>query len=413
MLQKQGEMQTDVVIVGGGLVGLTAAMIMLAAGYQVVILEKSGLDKVNRQVLSLSAATIKILQHLGLWEYLHAKALAIEALHLSTQGQWPRLFLSSKEAGSDAFGYRLLAQDLSDVLLKQLRKSASCMFVRAADIRSVTTSEQAVTVFYEQLGRGHRLEASLLLAADGSHSAMRSLANFDYSQSSLAYKVLSCKLKTVDLCYTQVWQRFIKSGVLAAVPINKESSQIFMTLTMDAAHEQIMLNQAQRLAWMQSVWGKRLGEILEVGPIVFNFPLHMGRALQRVQPRIVLLGQAAMSLPPIAAQGYNLAVRQAAALVDYCIDAAYEGGSIGDLEGLRRYEKASQEDYDQVWQTVMATLEMEHLLPKLRAPLLALAWLGLSLPIASRRLLRWGEGYLGTPSRLLAGVPLQRWEIKS
>lgn len=337
----------DVAIAGGGIVGATLACALSEGGMRVAVIEAKQpevtADRMDPRVSAISRGSVQILESLGVWRDLrHASPFrAMQVWDASGSGN---IRFDSADIGMDTLGYIVENSVILAALWEKLRNSTTTDRYCPARITTATWQGERVTL---ELDDGRRLAARLLVGADGADSTVRRLADittrgWDYHQTALVATV-----RTSHPHHETAWQRFLPGGPLAFLPLADGSSSIVWSLPCDQAarllalSDDAFINELQEALGVPPMHGYRglgLGKILEAGPRL-SFPLRLIHADPYVKQRLALIGDAAHTVHPLAGQGVNLGISDAAALAEVLSEARSQGKDIGALRVLRRYER--------------------------------------------------------------------------
>ena len=329
----------DIVIVGGGFVGASLAIALADSSYKIAILDVEDLtapiDQSRTIGLALNYHSCQMLTALGLDQRLYQYSEPMTSLHVSDQGHFGDVLLSAEDAEVPFLG-----RVISQVYLKQLirerllsKKSVTC-FSPVSDV----VTESAVAgrrITFECQGKAFDLQTALLVGADGAASTVRQSlgvawqADKDHQQTALLAEVV-CELP----CLGRAYERFTKDGAIALLPLLSGRHKVVWTLPKDTVLDQSQ--PGKLLAGIQDCFGYRLGELSDL-QATWQLKLSPGIAAEQIGRHWVLLGNAAHSLHPIAAQGLNLGLREVAMLVETLMDIEQTGQSCGDLAVLQRY----------------------------------------------------------------------------
>lgn len=295
----------DVAIIGGGPVGAALAAALAGSGLDVVLLEAraAGQRISDPRPLALSYGSRLILERLGMWNNLGAPT-AIARIHVSQQGGFGRVTLSAQEARLPALGYVIDYERLHEVLEDALPRSASRSLTGVKIVAFRDTGQHSVVEF-TSAGTEKSMTARLVVVADG--GAIESgvaIKTVDYQQSALTARVCAERAHG-----NTAFERFTSAGPLALLPAG-DGFALVWTAGHDHAQQLCELAPAEFLAQLQRHFGRRLGAFTTVGACV-AFPLKLRCAVNIARPHMVLIGNAAQTLHPVAGQGFNLGLRDA------------------------------------------------------------------------------------------------------
>lgn len=333
----------DVLIVGGGLVGASLAIALDALGLEVGLVEAAPAGTLpavfDQRNLSFAEATVNALGALAVMPLLRAPTGAIRRIHVSRAGDCGRLRLEARDHGREEFGRVVVARDFGDALearllqLDRLARYRPATFIGLAD---TDPSHRAVRIRDEH---GERtLRTRLLVAADGSRSAVREALGIAVREHDYAQILFVARLRTQRPPDGTAYERLTAEGPTALLPRGDGHYGLIHGVARDQADAVAALDDAAFLARVQQVFGWRAGRFLSCGPRS-AYPIVGGVAAALTAPRAVLVGNAAQSLHPLGAQGFNLGLRDALILAE-CIAGAPDPGapSMLDAYACRRMQ---------------------------------------------------------------------------
>jgi len=403
--------QYDLVIVGGGLVGASLAIALSGRGLRMALVEAAvpsadSQPSYDDRALALAYGTRRIFEGMGLWQDIAPRAGAIERIHVSEHGRFGFTHLDSAEERVPALGYVITARELGRTLLACLPTLPDLEVIAPARVSDIAVDEHRARLTLQQDDAGRQIDTRLLVAADGVKSFVRDamglpVRRWEYGQSAVVANI------TPQRSHQQVaYERFTESGPVALLPMSDERCALVWTVADDQLDEVLALDDAAFMARFQQRFGQRLGRFTRVGGRQ-GYPLAMVRATESVRPRVAVIGNAAHTLHPIAGQGFNLGLRDVAALADVLVDALAAGEDIGQLAVLDRYAQWRGRDQQLV---SLATDGLARLFANPLAPLRIGRNLGMlamdMLPGARHRLARAAMGLTGRLPRLARGLPL-------
>jgi 2-octaprenyl-6-methoxyphenol hydroxylase len=346
----------DVVIVGGGLVGASFACALAneAGETAVTILVIEAIEHLasstsfDARSTALSYGSKQIYSRLGLWGGLADVVSPIRKIHVSDRGHFGAVRLSHDEMGFEALGYVAENHDLSRVLNQALDDSASIEFLRPARIADMTpiASGMRLRLEGEQI-ESSAIEASLVVLADGGKSNLTAKLGITSSVKRYEQKAIISNIAFENAHEGVAFERFTDSGPLAVLPLEKLNGDnrgaLIWTVPAEEADATLALPDEAFLATLQGRFGHRLGHLTKVGAR-FAYPLALTVAQEQVRPGLVLLGNVAHTLHPVAGQGLNLALRDAHCLAQLLVAARKRGKELGAMQVLLEYVEAQRSD---------------------------------------------------------------------
>lgn len=400
----------DVLIVGGGLVGSTLAVALADAGVRAVLVESRDPSRLEQpsfdaRVTALANGSQRILSALGLWRGIARDAEPIRSIHVSERGSFGAVRIDAREEGVPALGYLVENRRLGETLWTRLESSRDLVLLGSASLGPFERDGAGVHARIEAADGGVDVRAHLMVAADGARSAVREALGIGtredrYSQQAI---ILNC---AADRPHEGVaYERFLAGGPLAMLPLPGGRIGVVWTLPSARAERAAAQPDDAFRDALQDAFGYRLGRIVHVGRRTLH-PLRRVRSDAIGDGRVVLVGNAAVTLHPVAGQGFNLALRDVAALAELITDAA-AGRGAGFAGIVDRYRAWRTDDQRKV---ALFTHGLVGLFGQSRPGLGAARGLGLAafdlLPGAKAALARHTMGLAGKLPRLARGLPL-------
>jgi 2-octaprenyl-6-methoxyphenol hydroxylase len=335
----------DVVIVGGGLVGASLALALERSGLDVAMVEATPAARLpevfDQRNLSLAEASVNALDALGVLAALRAPSGEIRRIHVSRNGDFGRVLLRAEDYGREAFGRVMVARDLGDALEARLQSLSNLHRHRPArfvDLGEAEGGWRRIRIA-DDAGE-HTLSARLLVAADGSDSAVRTALGIGAQRHDYGQRLFVARLRSERAPDGTAYERFGDDGPTALLPRGDRHYGLVHAVAEREAGEVASLDDAAFLARAQRAFGWRAGRFLEAGPRS-AYPAQRIVADAVHAPRAVLVGNAAQSLHPVGAQGFNLGLRDALTLAEM-LKAEGIAALSGDL--LERYARRRRED---------------------------------------------------------------------
>ena len=393
----------DIIIVGAGLVGLSLALALKNSSLTIGIIEAKkcvdmSFNEVDARSIALSYSTKKIFDTLGIWRRLVSDTTPITKIAISDAGHFGKTRISAQQQHLSALGFSVQLPLLAKVLRAQLQLATNITWHQPATVENIHEH----TLYLKDATQ--RLSAKVIIAADGHHSKTRELLGIavqekDYQQSVIATNV------TLSREHQHIaYERFTKNGPLALLPIEKNRMALVWTTTPEQADSLFALDEQQFLQQLQRIFGYSAGEFIQVSRRVV-YPLIATVAQQQIKPGVVILGNAAHTLHPVAAQGFNLALRDVARLAELLITA--DADNLGDVKLLQQYQAACQLDQQQTiaFTNLLINVFSNDIFPVTLARNLGLSFLD-KIPPLKKLLTKRAMGFRGKATKLLRGLPL-------
>lgn len=352
-------MRVDVAIAGGGLVGASLALALAQLKLKVTLLEAHPFGVPDQpsfddRTTALSNGSRRIFEGIGVWPLLEREATPIRRIHISDQGRFAFARLTAKEQQLQALGFVITNRVMGAALWRRLEEESVTVLTPARvtavelrpDHRELTcqlSGDEVTTI-----------EARLVVAADGAQSTVREAAGigasrWDYEQQALVTNVFTQRFHDYV-----AYERFTDAGPLALLPMSEGRVGLIWTTAPQLAAELAHLPDAGFLARLQDAFGFRLGRFTRVGTRQL-YPLSLTRSDEHIAQRLVVVGNAAQSLHPIAGQGFNLGLRDAASIAEVLADAREEHAAThvshfdaGDGLLLERYRQWREADRQKI-----------------------------------------------------------------
>lgn len=330
----------DVLIIGGGMVGATLACALAEQPLQVGLIDPApqapGVadGRFDLRVSAITRASQRMFMALGVWEAMTARRVSpFREMHVWEGRQ--ALHFDSAELSEPYLGHIIENSVITASLYELLTQQANLRLSMGQSCRHLERDGDAWRV---QLADGTHLSASLLVGADGSRSWLRqqlqiAVRGWDYDQAALVTYV-----KTQMPHQETAWQRFLPRGPLAFLPLTEGYSSIVWSTAPEHAAQLCTMDAAQFAQELENAFESRLGAIIETGPRA-TFPLRFLMADHYIQDGVALVGDAAHTIHPLAGQGVNLGLLDAAALAEVIAEAKRARRDIASLQSLRRYER--------------------------------------------------------------------------
>lgn len=340
---------SKIVIVGGGLVGLSFALNMKRVDCKIQILENHLPDilsqnKTDSRPISLSYGSYRILKSLGVWDELENSACPILSVHVSEKGHFGFTEFTAREQNVLALGFVVPISHLQSALYKHAALQENILFTAIQSIKKITADADGAHIqTYVEI-----IDADLLIASDGTNSTCRDLLKIATDGKSFDDAAHIYQLFLSEEHNNTAYERFTNEGVLAVLPLrDKKRAQLVWTITPRIEKKIIKWDHEKILAFLQETFEGRL--LITNIKKSSRFPLQTLIAKKQVVESAVLLGNAAHTIYPVAAQGFNLGLHDAEILSGILAEAIKNKKNIGDLSLLKKYETHALEHQEKIY----------------------------------------------------------------
>lgn len=342
----------ELLIIGGGMVGasLACALARSAHRWRVMLVESIALPPPGTQALqpsfdarstALAAGSRQFLEQIGVWDALRPFAEPIRSIHVSDRGHFGSVLMEADREGLEALGHVVENRHLGRSLLGVLRDAPDVRIVAPARAVAIVPGAGGMTVEIASGPESFRARTPLVVIADGARSGLAASLGIGSEQHDYEQTALITNIAHRLPHRGRAFERFTEAGPLAVLPLTTGPEGIgrsaLVWVQSHAATAAVMaLDDEAFLARLQLRFGYRLGRLLRVGER-HSYPLSLVQAAEQVRSGLVLLGNAAHALHPVAGQGFNLSLRDVAVLAAVLDEARTSGEPIGDAGVLARF----------------------------------------------------------------------------
>lgn len=351
----------QVVIVGGGMVGLSLSLMLAKANIRVKLLEAIQYPDLSESELhhyhssfdarnsALSRRSVEIYNKLGLWARLQEYATPIRQVHITEEGGFGKARLLAEQENVENFGQVIENAWLGRVLLSEVKKNNLIELIDGIEVTALTQNEKQVTVQAKRKQENIQIQSQLVVAADGRDSFCRQALGVDASVHDYEQVAIVTTVQTSKPHHHVGFERFSALGPLALLPLPGENRRSVVWPVKKGTEEQWLgsENDQKFLDALQHTYGGRAGKFEKTGKR-FCYPLSQVLSHKQAIGRVVLMGNAAHTIHPVAGQGFNLCLRDADVLVRFLSNHLKTSGDIGDQELLKAYEQARLIDQQRV-----------------------------------------------------------------
>ncbi len=358
------EKHYDLIVVGGGMVGASFSCALAAAideeKFSILVIEAVTPDNdlarqssFDARSTALSYGSGKIFDKMGLWQQLQDAVTLIHQIHVSDKGRLGSVKLSREEHNVDALGYVVQNQDLGHILNSAMEESSIISLLCPASVSSIQAIQNGMSLELVCSEQEFTVDTALVVLADGGKSPVCKQLGIERSVERYDQHALISNIVFEKPHNNIAFERFTDTGPLAVLPLEpidaKNRGSLVWTLTENEAVEFPNLSEEILLGKLQERFGCRLGKIRAIGE-KFVYPLSLSLAKEQIRPGIVLLGNVAHTLHPVAGQGLNLALRDTEVLVDVLSSAWRQSAPLGQMYTLLDYLKRREQDQVQTAQ---------------------------------------------------------------
>jgi len=405
------ECDYDLIIIGGGMVGATLASALRDQSIRIGIIEaypfgSSSQPSYDDRSIALAYGSRQIFAGMGLWQNLSPQVTPIHQIHVSNSGHFGVARLDRRESRVEALGYVVENRVVGGILSEVISSYENIDLITPAQLSDISVTKSQATVTYEQNNESYQITAPLVVGADGAMSRLRELLGIgierrEYEQSAIIANV-STELPHNNVAY----ERFTDTGPIALLPLGDDRCSLVWTVKPTEVEGLLEMEEREWLRLLQQRFGYRLGRFLRVGKRS-SYPLALVRAEEQIASRVVLVGNAAHTLHPVAGQGFNLGVRDVAGLAQVIADKYKEGADWGSISVLNEYGQWRRRDHRQVitFTDTMARLFTNSFPPVVVGRNLGLLALDLFPPLKNM-FARRTMGMAGRLPRLARGIAL-------
>lgn len=359
---------------------------------------------------ALSRSSQRMFEAMGLWPEIVAASTPIRNIHVSDKGRFGFAHIDAAEQNVEALGYVVINRVLGRVLQDSLAKVDNLDIICPGKTVAVALGDKRAEVIVREESGKKKLSCRLLVAADGANSSVRDMVGISAQQVSYDQWAIIGNLLPEKAPDNRAYERFTESGPVAMLPIADNRAAFVWIQSPDAAKEALSLTDEEFSARIHEAFGHRLGRFSKVGKRA-AYPLSLSKANSLISRRSVVVGNAAHGLHPVAAQGFNLGMRDVAALCDCIADARADTAvelDCGDAAILENYAEWRRADHRKL---VRFTDGIVRLFGDARPPIRLLRNIGMLgfdlIPGVRRMFAKHTMGLAGKLPRLSRGVPLE------
>lgn len=358
--KSQSQQSFDIAIIGGGMVGISLALLLAhQKRWRIAVVESQPFDNGPEKLVyspsfdtrstALSWSSRKVFEKLALWDQLRQHLTAISQIHVSDRGHFGLARMQAEEVGVEALGYVAENSWLGSVLLGAATAADITLF-GSTSVKAVEPLANAMNITLKESKSKDstcaRIDSKLLILADGTNSATAHQLGIQSHSRPYGHSAIIANISLQHPHQGVAYERFTDQGPMALLPLtdfaNCPRAALVWTQPTDIADRRMDTDDDSFLNDLQQRFGFRLGQFEGVGDRV-SYPLALTTAEEQVRRRLVIIGNAAHSLHPVAGQGFNLSLRDVATLASNLAKCP-QGTDVGALENLQNYQRQQAAD---------------------------------------------------------------------
>jgi len=342
----------DIAIIGGGMAGASLACCLQGRSLRIVVIEQvaAGANEqpsYDDRGLALTLSSQRILNAINIWKDCADRATPVKHIHISDQGKFGLVHLHAADLQIPALGHVVVARELGKALLNKITTHPDIDYICPATVIGAIPTNRSVTLEYNVNGQIKRLSCKLLVVADGTHSRLREQIGLTVTCKDYGQTAIVANVTTTGKHHNTAYERFTRQGPLALLPMEENKCVAVHTVPALDKDFYLGLDETAYLQKLQQDFGKRLGELTKVG-VRKSYPLQLVLADKHFTERAILLGNAAHTIHPNGAQGFNLGLRDAAALAEHIIEGMNSRQDPGHISVLENYCQSRRQDQSQI-----------------------------------------------------------------
>jgi 2-octaprenyl-6-methoxyphenol hydroxylase len=336
----QAEQKADVMIIGGGMVGISLAIALAQSDVRVTVVDKEDLHsqlvpEFDGRVSAISLGSQRVLNAIGAWDAMLKEAEPILDIRVADGDSTAHVHYNYQDVGDAPMGHMVENRHIRTALLARARELPALTLLAPMQVKNITRDQYSATI---TLTDGAVWKTPLVIAADGKRSRLRAECGIKTIETSYDQTAIVCTIEHEIPHGGLALERFLPAGPFAALPMKGNRSALVWTEPQAKAPQMLALNDDAFVKEINARLGDFLGKVTPVGKR-FSYPLHLILATRYIDTRLALIGDAAHAIHPIAGQGVNVGFRDVAALTELILDAQQLGLDIGSQNVLEHYQR--------------------------------------------------------------------------
>lgn len=300
-------MKYDIAIVGGGMVGAAFASALGNTSLTVALIDAAASHSNDHRLIALNDASVEFFKQLTIWSSLSSHASAIQEVHVSNRGHFGTTRLKAEEMGVAQLGFVVPASEINNALYARLDQLNNVTLLRSTKLMALHQHAASVDLTLQCSSEQKNVEASIVIGADGTFSTVRELLHIPTERVDYQQKALVTMTELQRSHHHIAYERFLPTGAIAMLPLTGQRAATIWSDNEKTIDALLQLSDADFLATLQTQFGYRLGKFIQTTQR-FSYPIKRVIAKEQIKDRVILIGNAAHTVSPIAAQGLNLAL---------------------------------------------------------------------------------------------------------
>jgi len=340
------DQQADITIVGAGMVGAAAALSLGRGGFNITLIEANEIPQWSKheyslRVSAISAASEQLLEDVGVWQaILNRRTSPYEVMRVWDASGTGGLDFDAADSGQASLGHIVENTLINTSLIEEIQNKSNTNFVTGSRLSSMKWMNDGIQV---KLENGKEIQSSLVVAADGGNSQVRKLCGIGSSGHDYRQTGIVARVRTSLSHENTAWQRFLPTGPLAFLPLADGSCSIVWSADQERAAELLELDDREFSRQLADAFEYRLGDVEILSPRA-GFPLQLANADSYSAEGVVLLGDAAHRVHPLAGQGVNLGFQDVIDLTAIVLEATQNERGVADPLYLRKFARKRRAD---------------------------------------------------------------------
>ncbi len=404
----------DIIIVGGGLVGSVMAIALAQLKFSVALIESNQPVSKNKKeprddrAIVLSLGSKNILESLGLWSFIESHVTPVKSIQISDQGHFAKTRIHAADHQVEALGFVVLAHPLA-IGLTQAIELHSDFITPFYSAQFEAFEGDTNNIVLNVNGKKEILKSDLVIAADGTNSRVRTALNIESTIYHYDQCVIIARVDLEKSHQFRAYERFTPHGPLALLPDGEQSARVIWTLETENAKQVAELESSLFIARLQTEFGYRLGP-LKNPTTPYLFPLQLLKAKILGKNGVILIGNAAHTLHPIAGQGLNLGLRDVAQLAELLFKYRCKKIPFNQEQLLNEFSTSRESDHKNIINIThgLITIFGNSFLPAVIGRNIGLTLMD-HIPFLSTALTRGTLGLSGKISKLASRQPISEW----